>query len=132
MAPIPPQLIDDYSDHPPNYAPWAVFLKSRRIRGIWFGMLVICPVAMTVLGLMYQRPRGTFLPVGVSFPTWPADAVGVLFLAHLILSVIAAVASFWMWGQHWFRLGWVYIGFALALAVMAVCAGLDATTGVSL
>ena len=127
MSTIPSQLIDDFSDQRPGYVPWPVRLKSRWGRGIWWGILTICPLAMIVLGIVFaQPPRGTFNP---AIPAWPAGTVTILACAHLALSVACLVTAFWVWGRREWWLGWLVVFLASGPAYLVTFVASMATTG---
>lgn len=101
-------------------------MRSTVLRGVWCGALAVCPVALVILGLAFERPPGLHFD-----RPWPAYAVDGFIYAHLALTAVAAVSAFWVWRQYWWLawagilvIGWLTAGVALTAAM--------SVTGVSL
>jgi hypothetical protein len=100
-------------------------MYAKLVWGVWWVSLAVCPVAIAVVGMVYESPT----PIHGPRP-WAAVLVDALFTAHLGVSAIAAVAVFWLvrgWPQR--SVAWGAVGAVLCLTVVLYLEAAMAATG---
>src|SRR5262245_34970993 len=88
----------------------------------WSFAISVCPIALVVIGDRYAVPPAT--PPFVCSRPWAAELADKVMVAHVVITVLTALAVPWLVRDWHFRLAvWITLGFFLWVTAFIIYLG---------